>query len=280
MKSRMKPFKAVVIVLAGFFLIPFVASTQFTREEIASFEAWEAFLRKAEILSFRQLKGPEAVSEPWIFELQTKDRNGRGLWKNVTGMPKGFPENWKAEVAAYRLSRLLGLEMVPPTVERRFLGMAGSVQAWIEGTRSLKELIEQNIVTPPERGNDWVRAFFIQQAFDNLIANYDRHQGNYLITPDWRMILIDHSRALQAGSKFDTELIFDKNSAGDEAAYMRQLPRTFVDKLRALDFSAIRSAVDRYLTDKEIRAVLTRRDLILKCLDRRIREWGEESVLY
>jgi hypothetical protein len=279
-KCEMKPHAVVVLAAIGMLGLPLIDSAQFTREEVASFDAWEAFLRKADFRDFRQMRGPNSITEPWIMELQSPDRKGRGLWKNVRGSPKGFPESWKAEVAAYRLSRLLGLNMVPPTVEARFLGMAGSLQGWVEGTSSLKDLIERNIVVPPEKETDWVRLFDLQQAFDNLIANYDRHQGNYLITSDWRMILIDHSRALQAGSKFDETLIFDKNAAGTAAIYMSRLPRTFVEKMRALNFQDIRSAVGRYLTDKEIEAVLTRRNLILKCLAGRIREWGEAAVLY
>jgi hypothetical protein len=276
----MKPYTVMAAVLVGMLGLPAFAPPQFTREEAASFEAWEAFLKKAAFQDFRQMKDRGALAEPWIIDLRSPDRRGRGLWKNVIGSPKGYPENWKAEIAAYRLSRLLELDMVPPTVEARFLGRPGSLQAWIEGTCTLKELLEQNMVVPPEKGADWARLFDLQQAFDNLIANYDRHQGNYLITSDWRMILIDHSRALQAGSRFDTGLIYDRDAAGAKAVYMIRLPRAFVAKLRALDVRGLQAAVGPYLTGREIEAVLIRRNLILKCLDERLREWGEAAVLY
>ena len=61
---------------------------------------------------------------------------------------------------------------------------------------------------------------------------------------------------------------------------MRTLPRTFVEKVRALDYDSIREAVEGYLTDAEVEAVLARRDLVLARVEELIAEHGEESVLY
>ena len=61
---------------------------------------------------------------------------------------------------------------------------------------------------------------------------------------------------------------------------MKKLPWAFVEKLRALDFKLIREAVGEYLEDKEIEAILIRRDLIIDWLDKRIKELGEHEVLY
>ena len=44
----------------------------------------------------------------------------------------------------------------------------------------------------------------------------------------------------------------------------RQLPRAFVEKVRALTYDRLRTTVGPYLTDEEIRAVLIRKDLLLK----------------
>lgn len=61
---------------------------------------------------------------------------------------------------------------------------------------------------------------------------------------------------------------------------MKELPRAFVDKLKSLNLELIRDIVGEYLTDKEIDAVLIRRDLILKVIDERIKKLGEDKVLY
>ena len=51
------------------------------------------------------------------------------------GQRAGFWEAYKSEIAAYQLDRLLGLDMVPPTVERRVGGDLASVQLWVEGCK-------------------------------------------------------------------------------------------------------------------------------------------------
>ena len=61
---------------------------------------------------------------------------------------------------------------------------------------------------------------------------------------------------------------------------MKMLPRTFVDKLKSLTFDIIKKAVGEYLNNAEINAVLARRDLIIDWLDDRIKQLGEDKVLY
>jgi hypothetical protein len=53
-----------------------------------------------------------------------------------------------------------------------------------------------------------------------------------------------------------------------------------VDKIKALTFESIKQAVADYLTDEEINAMLTRRDLMLKEIDKLCKKYGEASVLY
>ncbi|MBI4521470.1 MAG: hypothetical protein HY701_11580 [Gemmatimonadetes bacterium] len=48
------------------------------------------------------------------------------------GRRDGFWESYKSEIAAYRLDRLLELDMVPPTVERRYNRESVSVQLWAD----------------------------------------------------------------------------------------------------------------------------------------------------
>ena len=61
---------------------------------------------------------------------------------------------------------------------------------------------------------------------------------------------------------------------------MKELPRAFVEKLKSLNFELIRDIVREYLNDKEINAILLRRDLILEVVNERIKKLGEDKVLY
>jgi predicted nuclease of predicted toxin-antitoxin system len=169
--------------------------------------------------------------------------------------------------------------MVPPTVEKRFQGDRGSCQLWVDAWISLKDKYEQNIKIPSYKIFHWNRALFLQRAFDNLIANEDRHQNQYLITKDWRMILIDHSRSFRTTKKFTKKLIYDEKYK-EGPRLMKELPRAFYEKLKALNSELIKNMVGEYLTDKEIEAVLIRKDLIIKWLDKRIKKLGEDKVLY
>lgn len=258
----------------------FPAIAQFTPGEVAERPKWEEFLETAKIIDAAQPWKPgQAVTEPWELTLEKDGITHKAIWKDCEGRMGGYVENWKWEIAAYRLDRLLGLNMVPPTVEKRFRENRGSCQMYA-GVMSLKEKEEQKIKTPSYRVFPLNRAYYLQRAFDNLIANEDRHQENYRFTEDFRMILIDHSRTFRTSGKFTKGLIYDEKHKESPTFIMKELPRAFVDKLRSLNQEVIREAVGEYLTDKEIEAVLIRRDLIIGWLDKRIKELGEDDVLY
>jgi hypothetical protein len=277
MKKRIILFVAMVIVL-GFSL---QSIAQFTKEEVAEREKWEEFLKSAEIVAQKQpFEKREAVTDPWVLTLEKDGVKTDAVWKDVAGRVKGFMEGWKWEIAAYRLDKYLGLNMVPPTVEKRFRENRGSCQLWVTSMMSLKKKFEDEIKTPSYRVFNWNRAFYKQRAFDNLIANEDRHQNQYLITEDWRMILIDHSRSFRTSKKFTKKLIYDEKYKEGPTFIMKQLPRALYEKIKSLNAEVIKGAVGEYLTDKEIEAVLVRKDLIVEWIEARIKKLGEDQVLY
>ena len=275
MKKRILVF--FLFIIASAFLIQ--AFAQFTPEEIAQRPQWEEFLQTAKIIDQQQLKSREAVTEPWKLTLEKDGITRFALWKNPEGRQKGYLEGWKWEIAAYRLDKYLELNMVPPTVERKFQENRGSCQLWVEYEMTLKQKYENNVKVVSYKVFPFNRATYLHRAFDNLIANEDRHQGNVLITKDWRLILIDHSRSFRTSKKFIKDLIYtEKHKEGPKE--MKELPRAFVEKLKNMDFDMMKEIVGEYLTDEEIEAVLIRRDLILEWLDKRIKKLGEDQVLY
>jgi hypothetical protein len=264
------------IVFLGF---QFQSLAQFTSEELAEREKWEEFLKTATIVGQNQQKSREAVTEPWELSLEKDGVTRKALWKNAEGRMKGYVENWRWEIAAYQLDKYLGLNMVPPTVEKEFRGERGSCQLWVDYWIKAKQKNEQKIKVPSYKIFYYNRATYLRWAFDNLIANGDRHVGNIFITEDWRIILPDHSRTFRTSKKFTKNLIYTKKHK-EGPKIMKELPRAFVEKLKSLNFELIRDIVGKYLTEKEINAVLLRRDLILKVIDERIDKLGEDKVLY
>jgi hypothetical protein len=112
------------------------------------------------------------------------------------GRHGGFWDAYQSEIAAYELDRLLGLDMVPVTVERRVGSELASVQMWVEGCRMVKD-VDQSACPRPV---DFAKQVCRQRVFDNLIANIDRNAGNILVDGQWNIILIDHSRAFAANT--------------------------------------------------------------------------------
>jgi hypothetical protein len=208
---------------------------QLSEEYLADCEKWEEFLKTAKVVGHEHLTGAEAVTNPWVLTLEKDGIKHQALWKDILGERiAGFKETWKGEIAAYRLSRALGLNMVPPTTEREYDGNRGSCQLWIDPWNNLETIIKKKLNPPGIKALYFARALGLQRAFDNLIYNVDRHQRNYLIMDDWRMILIDHSRSFETSKKARTKLIYDENYPEGPQFVMVPLPRAFVDALKGL----------------------------------------------
>jgi len=267
----------ILAVMIG--ILPPPSRGQFRADEAAKRAEWEVFLASAEVVGRRQIKGIEAITEPWVLTLRSGEVEHEALWKDVDGKPLGVADSWRYEVAAYRLDKALGLAMIPATVERRERGRPGSCQLFADDTESLRDKMGRpEEMTPAEVAN-WRRGGYLEQAFDNLIGNSDRNQGNILYTPDWRWVLIDHSRAFRTGTAYTKALPLTEKDYPD-GELMKELPRAFVEKLRALDEAAIKAAVGPYLVTKEIRAILARKALLLAWIDAAIARVGEGRFLY
>jgi len=178
------------------------------------------------------------------------------------GRRSGFWEAYKSEIAAYELDRLLGLDMVPPTVERRVKGELASVQLWVENAPLLKEVDQKKCPRPVE----WAKQVCRQRVFDNLVANIDRNAGNMLVDGEWNIVLIDHSRAF--GSD---QMPFEKE--------MTRVDRAFFEKLKALDEASLMKQIRPWvLADSTVRGILKRRDKIVARFEKLARERGEAVV--
>lgn len=175
---------------------------------------------------------------------------------------RGFFESYKSEIAAYKLDRLLQLDMVPPTVERRVDGDLMSVQLWVDDVDTIKHVQEKKLHAPNPAS--WNRDVYRQRVFDNLVANIDRNQGNLLLDPIWNLILIDHSRAFTAIPTMPFP--------------MTKIDRDFYEKLKALDETTLKARLGKLLYYGP-KPLLQRRDEIVKVFQDKIAQYGEAAVL-
>ncbi len=272
---RIRSFSILFAFL--FIVLGLMAVGQFTLDEIQQREQLEEFLLNADIIRSEDVG--EGVTKPLRVYLRLDDIEAKGVWKNPEGIRDGFLEGWKYEIAAYRMDKLLGLNMIPPTVERELKGSKGSLQYWVTAEFSLLEVMEENISMPSETRELREKMKYVARVFDSLIANEDRTQQNILYTKDWRTILIDHSRSFRSSKKYTKNLLYGKRGLKGENPF-RRLPRDLVDRIEALDFQKIKAVVNDYLTEKEIEAVLIRKGLILDEIKEMIEDKGEAAVLY
>jgi len=263
----------VVALVAG------SGGAQFSSRDIARRAGWEDFLREAEVVKEKQLSFEQGVTEPWQLMLRRDGVLQRAVWKDATGVRGGYLEGWRFEIAAYIVDKLLGVGMVPPTVQRVFQGRPGSCQLWIDNTSLFRDLAEKPENQEAFLSDAWKNASYIAQFFDNLIGNEDRHTGNVLVTRDFRTILIDHSRTFRVGKSFVEAIPFSEKNVAPEDL-MRRLPRALVEKTAALDEKALRAALGDLLSEAEIQAVLARQRLLLHEVRRIVGRYGERNVLY
>ena len=165
-----------------------------------------------------------------------------------------FRDDCRFEIAAYRLSQILGLNNVPPVVKRRIGKEKGTLQIWVEGTMMEQDRVEKKL--KPQGGLRWVHQFQIMRSFDNLIGNTDRNQGNILIDPDWNVWLIDHTR-----------------SFGLEKALRTPYPllycnADFWEKVEALDSESLKKEMKGVLSKGQIKSMLQRRDALMEKVDK------------
>jgi hypothetical protein len=192
---------------------------------------------------------------------------GAAIKKLPPGRVGGFFESYKSEIAAYKLDRLLQLDMVPPTVERRIDGEMASVQLWVEHTRMLKDVRAAHERDPD--GGRWNRQLHRVQVFDDLVGNIDENAGNLLFDPQWNFIKIDHSRAFTGTGT----LPFDVEKT------IKQIDRPFFERIKALDRESVKRAIgDLLIENGALEALVLRRDRIVSGFERLAQKTGQANV--
>lgn len=158
-----------------------------------------------------------------------------------------------ADVAAYRLDRLLELGLVPVTVVREVDGDDGSLQFlpadWLD---------EEKRGATGRGGSAQCaldRQWGAMYVYDSLIHNEGRSLQRMLYSPDiWQLVLVGHDRA------FSTK----KGRPAHLANVDLQLGDAWQTALAGLDEEILEEALDGVLDKRRRRALLARRDKLLE----------------
>jgi len=228
---------------------------------IGRYAEFEEYLKTAKVARLENL--PVGVTKPKRAFFEPGGLAGSAAVKHLPmGQRAGFWEAYKSEVAAYEMDRLLGLDMVPVTVERRVGSDLASAQLWVEGCRLLKDVDQKACPRPIE----WAKQVCRQRVFDNLVANIDRNAGNMLVDGEWNLVLIDHSRAFASD-----RMPFEKE--------MTRIDREMFARLKGLDEAGLMERIRPWvLGDGPVRGILKRRDRIVARFEKLARERGEAVV--
>ena len=276
--TRLRRTAWIVIALVALLAPAHPAPAQTTAPAAVALspEQMEQFLLHAEILRTRSAEGGitntqrATLSDGVIThdaQIQTID-DAKQVFKPATGPPEfNFTDSYRFNIAGYRLALLLGLDNVPMSVERRVNGRRAAVTWWIDQVM----MDERTRIKKPVPSPDSTRTamqIHIQRVFDELIQNRDRNLGNTLWTTDWKLWMIDHTRAFRTGP----DLLNPK--------LLERVERTLFEKIKALTYETVSEAAGSSLTKFEIQALLTRRDAIVAHFEARIADRGETAVLY
>jgi hypothetical protein len=241
-------------------------------------EEKEGFLRTADIVRSEVITGGTTRSS------RATLRSGRGThdahiqtvdvattkFEGVGGQWElNFRDTYKFNLAAYILDRLLNMNMIPATVERKVGKRPAAVTWWIDDVlMNEKERLRRQEKPPVPERDRWNCQIFIVRVFDQLIANKDRNYGNIIITKGWDIWIIDHTRAFRP---------YKELLAPDDLV---RCDRALLEGMRRLDKRTLVERLGAYLTNMEIDGLLARRDRIVEFFDKKAAREGANVVLF
>jgi len=274
---------ALSILLVGFLLAPPIAGAQTAAVAPApelSVDQIKTFLKSAKIVhESNTSKGVTAprrltlsdgvIRHDAIFQAiddhQTAANLSRGVGAGTTELR--FVDSYKYNIAAYEVATLLGLDnMMPVYVERRWDGKTGSISWFVTTMMDESDRLKKKI--EPPNSAEWNNQMYRMRVFSSLLRDTDRNLTNVLITPDWKIMMIDFSRAF----RLQPELL--------HLADLNRIDRRLLTKLETLSADSVKKATADFLTKSELDAMMQRRDLLVAHYKKLIADVGEDKVLY
>ena len=189
------------------------------------------------------------------------------VFQGAQGTELNFRDSYKFNIAAYRLDRLINLNYIPVSIERKVGGESASVTWWIDDVQMMELERYKRKLDPPDK-EDWNDQMYNVRVFNELVHNSDPNLGNVLITNDWDIRLVDFSRAFRANRKLR-----------DPKNLTPKIDRRVYEGLKILDEESVTKSLSKLLSKLEVRGLLARRDKIVEYFDAAIAEKGEAEVI-
>jgi hypothetical protein len=260
---------AVVLLTAVTAQTPAVQTAPLTRDEMAT------FLKTAKVIRSKEIG--KGVTSPWRLTLtdghvthdaafQAVDEHKASMEFARGGREFNFIDSWRYNVAAFQLAELLGIgDMMPVTVERKWQGKSGALVWWIDKLMDEDERYKKKVEAPDSEA--WNKQMWRLRVFSQLVSDTDRNLGNVIITPEWKLMMIDFTRAFRLWNTIKEQEI-------------TRCDRRLLEAMQGLTLDALLQATKGYLTTQEAKAVISRRDLIVAHVQKLIAQKGEALVLY
>ena len=241
-------------------------------------EAAETFLREATVVSLDEYPN-RGVTKPRKATLTDGKLTLSAVFKDIDEIhPKikaadgrmllYLKDCYGHEIAAYELDKLLGLGIVPPTVERKIGREWGSLQMWVNGAMTEWARKKTETLSPPDMraGNNQISTLkvFLQLIWDTDYNNI----SNILVDESWHIWKIDASRTFRMDSHLRREDALTRFS------------RPFLASLTDLDRGELEKVMKPWINKKQIKTLWQRRTRILELAEERTTEFGAAVVLY
>ena len=277
--------KMIPVVLLHLLLFTgFAGAGEITAEEtvvglpLTGQEAVE-FLSTAEVTSKPEDFDDLAITSPRRMELSDGSRSLRVIFKDENTLHRGthqfgdgrqvpmVKDSYLHEIAAFELAQMLGLDMVPPCVERKLYSRRGSLCLWVENAMTEADRKERGLEPPGWKM--WNEQMFLAHLFQQLISDQDfPNIRNLIVDSNFRIYKVDSSMSF-----------YPERSLRDEDQPTR-FSRQFLEALESLDQAALEERLKPWTGKGERKTLWARRNRILELATQLVAELGEKEVLY
>jgi hypothetical protein len=237
-----------------------LAPIHLSAAETLTYDQQEAFLRTAKITvekpSKKGVTGTVRVTmtDGKITHDASVQRinDHQAIYQTANSTELNFKDTYLFNIAGWKLAKMLGIEdMVPPSVSRSYAGSSASFTWWIDDVLMDEADRVTKKMSPPDH-DSWNKEIQVWHVYTQLMYDSDANATNLLIDKQWRIWMIDHTRAFRM-----QKTLLDPKA-------LSICDRSLLAKMKGLDAASLGKEMKDSLDKAEIQGLLARRDAIVK----------------